>query len=82
MNFAVVDTLKNEDRANDNHSSKNIVVPLLVPRRLKLLNKKPVNESTNLIRVEIFSEEGFNPQKDIIISSLRFGSTSCYVILC
>ena len=76
MNFAAIDTLKNEDRANDNHSSKNIVVPLLVPRRLKLLNKMPVNESTHLIRVEILAEEGFNPQNDVIISSLRFGSTS------
>jgi hypothetical protein len=72
-NFAVIDTLKNEDKANDNHSSKNICIPLTTGRLLTILDKKPITEKTKTIRVKIASEEGFDPQSDIDINSLRFG---------
>lgn len=74
MNFAVIDTIKWEDRPNDRHSSKNICIPLNKGLRLEVLNKKPITSSTKQIKVRIKAEPGFNPQTDMDISSLRFGS--------
>jgi len=72
-NFAVIDTLKNQDKGNDNHSSKNITIPLTVPRLLTILDKKPLTSSTKTIRIKIDAESGFNPDSDIDIKSLKFG---------
>ena len=41
-NFAVIDVEKNLDKANDNHSSKNISIPVTAGRLLTILDKKPV----------------------------------------
>lgn len=76
MNFAVIDTVKWNDLPNDNHSSKNICIPLNKGMRLTVLNKKPISSSTRFIDVRISSEKGFNAQTDIAIPSLRFGSYS------
>lgn len=75
-NFAVIDTLKNEDQPNDNHSSKNISIPLNPGLLITVLDRKPVTEKTKTIRVRIAAEEGFNPQTDIDLSSLRFGAST------
>jgi hypothetical protein len=75
-NFAVIDTLKAEDKANDNHSSKNISIPLNPGVLLTLLDKKPITPNTKTIRLKITAEKGFNPQTDIDISTLRFGASS------
>jgi len=72
-NFAVIDVEKKFDKANDNHSSKNIGIPLAVGRLLTILDKKPVTANTKTIKVKIAAEQGFNPQTDIDISSLQFG---------
>jgi len=74
MNFAVIDTLKHEDRANDNHSSKNICIPLNKGLLLSVLNQKPITDSTSVIELKIKAEKGFNPKKDVDVNSLRFGS--------
>lgn len=74
MNFAVIDTSKWEDKPNDRHSSKNICIPLNRGMRLEVLNKKAISALTKTIEVKILAEEGFNPQKEIDIESLRFGS--------
>lgn len=74
-NFAVIDTLKYEDKPNDNHSSKNIGIPLNPGVLLTVMNSKPINSKTKTIEVKIMAEEGFNPQKDINIASLRFGAS-------
>jgi hypothetical protein len=71
INFAVIDTLKNFDLANDNHSSKNIVLPLRIPKRLKVLPKRGAN-----IYVKVLAEKGFNPKKDLDIETLRFGTSN------
>lgn len=76
MNFAVIDTIKWEDHANDNHSSKNICIPLRKDLLLSVLNQKPINAATPAIDVRISAEKGFNPAKDLNIESLRFGSYS------
>ncbi len=73
-NFAVIDTIKQSDMGSDNHSSKNIAIPLTVERFITLLNPQKIDESTTKIQLKIQAEEGFNPQKDIDLKSLRFGA--------
>lgn len=74
-NFAVIDTLKKEDKPFDHHSSKNISIPLNPGVLLTLLDAKPITSKTKAIRLKIQAEEGFNPQTDIDINSLRFGAS-------
>lgn len=74
MNFAVIDTAKDEDKGSDNHSSKNVVIPLTIPRRLSILNGEAITQETREIRVKIIAEDGFDPQKDIDLQSLIFGA--------
>jgi hypothetical protein len=73
-NFAVIDVEKEFDKGSDNHSSKNIVVPLTKGLLLTVLNKKRIDANTKTIRVRVAAEAGFNPVSDIDFSSLRFGS--------
>ncbi len=73
MNFAAIDTLKGNDIANDNHSSKNIVVPLLLERRMRLISPAQVSVETPEITVRLLAEEGFNIN-DIDFETLRLGS--------
>lgn len=75
-NFAVIDTLKVEDLPNDNHSSKNISIPLNPGLLLTVLDTKPLTAKTKTIRVKISAEKGFNPQTDIDLNSLRFGAST------
>ena len=74
-NFAVIDTLKFEDKPFDTHSSKNIAIPLDPGLLLTIVDDKPINTKTKYIRVRIQAEEGFDPQADIDLSSLRFGAS-------
>lgn len=74
-NFAVIDTLKNEDKPFDHHSSKNISIPLNPGLLLTILDEKPITSGTKTIRVKIQAEEGFSPQTDIDVNSLRFGAS-------
>lgn len=74
-NFAVIDTIKWEDKSSDNHSSKNIGIPLNPGLLLEVLNEKPIREKTKNIRLRIKAEKGFNPQTDINLSSLRLGAS-------
>ena len=73
-NFAVIDYAKRQDKANDNHSSKNIAIPLTKGRLLTLLNQTKPDANTKQIEVKIVSEEGFDAQKDIDLKSLKFGA--------
>ena len=73
-NFAVIDTIKWEDLPNDRHSSKNIAIPLNKGLLLEVLNQEVITEKTKRIEVRIKGEEGFNPQTDLDLKSLRFGS--------
>lgn len=75
-NFAVIDTLKNEDKPNDRHSSKNISLPLNPGVLMTLLDKKPITTKTKEIRLLIKAESNFNPQTEIDIPSLRFGAST------
>ena len=75
MNFAVIDTIKWQDLPNDNHSSKNICIPLNKGLLLSVLNKKRITDDIkSKIEVRIHAEEGFDPQKEVDVESLHFGS--------
>ncbi len=73
-NFAVIDTIKWDDLPNDNHSSKNICIPMNKGLILSVLNTKPITSVTKRIEVIIKGEKDFDPKNDIDIKSLRFGS--------
>lgn len=69
-NFAVIDVEKKFDQASDNHSSKNICIPLTAGRLMTILDKDPKSKT---FRVRIAAEPDFNPQTDIDLKSLVFG---------
>lgn len=75
-NFAVIDTLKDEDKPYDRHSSKNITIPLNPGMLLSVLNSGPIGKNTKEIRVKVQAEPGFDPQSDLDLQSLRFGASS------
>ena len=75
-NFAVIDVLKNLDKGGDNHSSKNIGIPLNPGLLLTILDKEPITAATPTIRVRIAAESGFDPHTDVEVSSLRFGAST------
>ncbi|XPF94534.1 hypothetical protein ACM9HF_00550 [Colwellia sp. RE-S-Sl-9] len=74
LSLAAIDVPKRDDLARDKHNSKNIILPLTVHRRLKLLDDNIINDKTTVIRVLVMSEAGFNAHNDIDITSLRFGA--------
>ena len=67
-NFAVIDTVKKQDRGNDNHSSKNITIPVNPGRRISEI--RLVKEGWQL---RIASEPGFKSLTDVDTDSLIFG---------
>ena len=71
LSLAVMDVPKQEDLSKDNHSSKNLIVPLQKHRLLKLLSAKK-----GVYKVLIQSEEGFDAQSDLDLASLRLGAPS------
>jgi hypothetical protein len=73
-NFAVSDTIKYMNVANDQHGCKNTVVPLTVGRLLSIENKSSITPKTKQIRVKVKSENNFNAQTDMDLNSLRFGA--------
>ncbi|VGO19668.1 glycoside hydrolase family protein [Pontiella sulfatireligans] len=73
--FAVIDSDKYSDLPNDIHNSKNIIIPVVVPRLISLLNAEPITADTREIRMKVMAEEGFNPHMDIDLGALRFGAS-------
>ncbi|SDX89960.1 hypothetical protein SAMN05444411_11142 [Lutibacter oricola] len=74
-NFAVADTIKKQDRGSDNHSSKNIGIPLTIGKLITVLNTEKLTANTQEIRLKVQAEKGFNPHKHINFKSLRFGAS-------
>lgn len=72
--LAVIDVPKKEDKSSDNHSSKNIVLPLVVGRRLRILDNEKITADTKKIRLRILAERGFDPHVEVEVESLRFGA--------
>lgn len=75
LSVAALDVPKRDDFSNDNHNSKNIIIPLTVHKRFEILNKKPLSQHSKTIKILIHSEEGFNAQTDIDLASLRLGAS-------
>lgn len=75
-NFAVIDTIKWDDKPYDNHSSKNIAIPLNPGLLLSIEDQKPITARTKEIRLRVKAEDGFDPQTDIDLPSLRFGASA------
>jgi hypothetical protein len=76
-NFAVIDTLKGEDKAYDRHSSKNICIPLdpgLLLSQHGTWKMEKGKWKSSKIELRIRAEEGFEPQRDLDLSTLRFGA--------
>ena len=71
MNFAVIDCVKQSDLGGDNHSSKNINMPLT---KQLLLEVQTISSTSATVLVK--AEDGFNPRTDLNLSSLKFGSHS------
>ncbi|TWT78854.1 hypothetical protein CA13_02510 [Planctomycetes bacterium CA13] len=76
LSLALLDTAKGSDKGNDIHSSKNMILPLVVERLVTIVSETPISATTNRITVKIEAEEGFNPHRDLDLESLRFGSDS------
>lgn len=76
MSLALIDVPKRTDRGNDNHSSKNMIMPLTVEKLISMVNSERITAGTKKITLQIEAEAGFNPQTDLDIDSLRFGSDS------
>jgi hypothetical protein len=72
--FAVIDSRKDLDLGNDNHSSKIIALPLMLQRRLEILNAQPVTTNAGEVRVVIKAEDGFDPITEVDVASLFFGA--------
>ncbi len=70
MLFAVIDSTKHDDKPNDNHSSKAIVVEVSTPRTVL------VKRSGDRFRVALERDKNFDPVKDVDPTSLRFGAPS------
>ena len=69
-NFAVIDTIKWDDKPLDRHSSKNICIPL----DPGLLLSIPAKAKGGKMTLRIYAEEGFDPQRDLDLSTLQFGA--------
>lgn len=73
--LAAIDSRKDLDKPNDNHNTKNIALPLVVQRRLELMDNSPLSGKTT-VKIRIKAEPGFSPLKEIDIRSLHFGAPS------
>ncbi|MEM6641438.1 MAG: glycoside hydrolase family protein [Bacteroidota bacterium] len=73
LSLAVIDVEKKEDLGNDNHSSKHVILPLLMERLVEIVNTEKITPETKEITIRIKAEKGFNPFEDIEMKSLRLG---------
>lgn len=74
--LAAIDVPKRDDLARDKHSSKNMVLPLVVHKRLAMLSDRPIDADIEKIEVLVRSEAGFDPRRDLDLGSLRFGASA------
>lgn len=73
LSLAVLDVSKGNDRGNDKHSSKNVILPLTVERRVSIVSDGPVTSGTSRITIRIESEDDFDPLQTVNVNSLRLG---------
>ncbi len=71
-NFAVCDTIKKDDLGSDRHSSKNVIIPLKRSLLMQIVEPE-IKRRMRSISLLISAEDGFDPQRDLDVKSLRFG---------
>lgn len=76
LSLAVMDVEKHLDLGNDNFSSKNTIMPLVVEKIVEIINAEPITSETEVLTVRIKKEKGFNPIKDVDISTLKLGTSN------
>ncbi|MEN1682120.1 MAG: glycoside hydrolase family protein [Planctomycetota bacterium] len=76
LSLAVMDVSKGADKGNDNHSSKNLILPLVTEKLVSLVGGSPVTAATKTITLRIQGEAGFDPRAEMDLESLRLGSDS------
>ena len=74
-NFAVIDVFKWEDKSADNHSSKNICIPLNPGLLLEWVDADAMQSGVGQVCLKIKTEEGFDPASEVDVQSLRFGDS-------
>lgn len=74
LSLAVMDVAKGADKGNDKHSSKNMVMPLVTEKAISIQGDSPITPDNKTIVLKIKAEKGFDPQLDLNLDSLRFGS--------
>lgn len=75
LSLAAIDVKKDDDYGNDMHSSKHLILPLVVYRRVDMLDKALASQDSRRIRILIHSEPGFDAQQDVDLDSLRLGAS-------
>lgn len=76
LSLALIDVAKGQDKGNDNHSSKNMIVPLVREKLISIVGNERITTDTMNIGLKIEAEPGFDPRRDLDVNSLRFGSDS------
>ena len=54
-----MDVAKGQDKGNDNHSSKNLIMPLVVEKLVSIVDTASVTKLTRRITVRIEAEDGW-----------------------
>ena len=75
LSLAVIDVPKHLEYGNDNHNSKNLIIPLRLTRRMEMLNSDSITNETKTIRILIKGEKGFNPSEELDLSTLKLGAS-------
>ncbi len=75
LSLAAIDTVKRQDFANDKHSSKNLIIPLTVTKRIEILGTETTGDGASIVSLLIKQEKGFNPENDINVDTLQFGAS-------
>ena len=76
LSLAIMDVSKGADKGNDNHSSKNLIMPLVTEKLIAIVGDERITPETRQMTLRIEAEPGFDPQRDLDVDSLRFGSDS------
>lgn len=75
LTLAVLDVPKGKEQPNDSHSSKHVILPLVVERKISLVDGKPTSDSASRFTIRIEAEDGFAPTKEVKVESLKLGSS-------
>lgn len=73
LTLAVLDVDKSADKGGDNHSSKNLVLPLVVERQLSIEGLDFATNGEHQVTLRVMAEEGFDPNTLVDVGSLRVG---------